>query len=54
LSVQINKSDADGLAQIVRTRWYREVEVKSMAAHRVGATLGVCKQLVGVRPEMIN
>ena len=29
LSVQINKSDADGLAQIVRTGWYRAVEVKS-------------------------
>jgi transposase len=57
LSVQINKSDAndaDGLAQIVRTGWYREVEVKSMAAHRVRATLGVRKQLVGMRTEMIN
>jgi transposase len=54
---QINKSDAndaDGLAQIVRTGWYREVEVKSMAAHRVRATLGVRKQLVGMRTEMIN
>ena len=33
LSMQINKSDAndaDGLAQIVRTGWYREVEVKSI------------------------
>ena len=57
LSVQINKSDAndaDGLAQIVRTGWYREVEVKSVAAHLVRATLGVRKQLVGMRTEMIN
>jgi transposase len=38
LSVQINKSDAndaDGLAQIVRTGWYREVEVKSLDSHLV-------------------
>ena len=57
LSVQINKSDAndaDGLAQIVRTGWYREVEVKSIESHLVRATLGVRKQLVGMRTEMIN
>ena len=57
LSVQINKSDtndADGLAQIVRTGWYREVEVKSVKSHLVRATLGVRKQLVGMRTEMIN
>jgi transposase len=57
LSVQINKSDAndaDGLAQIVRTGWYREVEVKSVESHLVHATLGVRKQLVDMRTEMIN
>ena len=57
LSLQINKSDAndaDGLAQIVRTGWYREVEVKSVETHLVRATLGVRKQLVGMRTEMIN
>jgi transposase len=57
LSMQINKSDAndaDGLAQIVRTGWYREVEVKSIESHLVRATLGVRKQLVGMRTEMIN
>ena len=57
LSVQINKSDAndaDGLAQIVRTGWFREVEVKSIESHLVRATLGVRKQLVGMRTEMIN
>jgi transposase len=57
LSVQINKSDAndaDGLAQIVRTGWYREVEVKSIESHLVRATLGVRKQLVGMRTEMNN
>jgi len=57
LSMQINKSDAndaDGLAQIVRTGWYREVEVKSVESHLVRATLGVRKQLVGMRTETIN
>jgi transposase len=57
LSVQVNKSDAndaDGLAQIVRTGWYREVEVKSVESHLVRATLGVRKQLVGMRTETIN
>src|SRR5947209_15617533 len=36
LSLQINKTDANdafGLAQVVRTGWYREVAVKSMDAH---------------------
>jgi transposase len=57
LSVQINKSDAndaDGLAQIVRTGWYRAVEVKSVDSHLVRATLGVRKQLVCMRTETIN
>jgi transposase len=57
LSVQINKSDAndaDGLAQIVRTGWYREVKVKTLACHLVRATLGIRKQLVGMRTEIVN
>src|SRR5216684_8063326 len=36
LSLKVNKTDANdafGLAQIVRTGWYREVAVKSMDAH---------------------
>ena len=36
LSMQVNKSDrndAFGLAQIVRTGWYREVGVKSIKSH---------------------
>jgi transposase len=38
LSVQINKTDANdanGIAQIVRVGWYREVLVKSMDAYAV-------------------
>jgi hypothetical protein len=51
---QERTNDADGLAQIVRTGWYREVKVKSVESHLVRATLGARKQLVGMRTEMIN
>jgi transposase len=42
LSLQLNKSDANdarGLAQIVRTGWYREVAVKSLDGQRVRGVL---------------
>lgn len=42
LSMQVNKTDANdahGLAQIVRTGWYRQVEVKSIDAHLVRSLL---------------
>ena len=50
LSMQINKTDrndAYGLAQIMRTGWYREVGVKSLDGHKVRAILGARAQLVG-------
>jgi transposase len=40
LAMQLNKTDrndAEGLAQIVRTGWYRSVQVKSFEAHRLCA-----------------
>ena len=40
LKMQMNKTDqndAEGLAQIMRTGWYRSVHVKSLAAHRTRA-----------------
>jgi hypothetical protein len=43
LKMQINKTDqndAEGLAQIVRTGWYRSVHVKSFESHRARALLG--------------
>jgi transposase len=43
LKMQINKTDqndAEGLAQIVRTGWYRSVHVKSFDSHRARALLG--------------
>jgi transposase len=57
LSMQVNKSDrndAFGLAQIVRTGWYREVGVKSIESHQVRAVLGARAQLVGMRTDLRN
>jgi Transposase len=48
LRMQINKTDqndAEGLAQVMRTGWYRAVHVKSFAAHRARALLGARTQL---------
>jgi transposase len=43
LQMRLNKTDendAEGLAQIMRTGWYRAVHVKSLDAHRARALLG--------------
>jgi transposase len=55
--MRLNKSDindAEGLAQIVRTGWYREVSVKSVDTHLVRSTLAARKQLVGMHIELAN
>lgn len=52
LSMQVNKTDANdayGLAQIVRTGWYREVEVKSMDAHLIRTLVIARSKLVETR-----
>jgi transposase len=57
LSMQINKTDkndAEGLAQIMRTGWYREVGVKSLDSHKIRAVLGARAQLVGIRTDLKN
>jgi transposase len=57
LKMQINKTDqndAEGLAQIVRTGWYRSVHVKSFDAHRARSMLGARQQLVGMATRMSN
>jgi transposase len=57
LSMQINKTDRNdalGLAQIMRTGWYREVGVKSLENHKVRAVLGARAQLVGMRTDIRN
>jgi transposase len=57
LSLQLNKSDrndARGLAQIVRTGWYREVAVKSMDGQLVRSLLTARAQLVRMRVDLAN
>jgi transposase len=57
LSVQINKTDANdafGVAQIVRTGWFREVAVKSMDAHTLKILLVARAQLVSQRQMVAN
>jgi transposase len=55
--MQINKNDqndAEGLAQIMRTGWYRSVHVKSFDSHRARALLGARAQLVGMTTRLSN
>jgi transposase len=57
LRMQINKTDkndAEGLAQIMRTGWYREVGVKSLDNHKVRAVLGARAQMVGMQTDLKN
>jgi transposase len=43
-----------GLAQIMRTGWYRSVHVKSFDSHRARALLGARVQLVGMTTRLSN
>ncbi len=57
LSVQLNKTDANdafGLAQIVRTGWYREVEVKSLESHTLRLLLAGRARLVSMRTTLYS
>lgn len=57
LQMRLNKTDhndAEGLAQVVRTGWYRSVHVKSLHAHQARSLLGARAQLVGMRTRLSN
>lgn len=57
LSMRINKTDRDeaaGLAQVVRTGWYREAHVKSGPSHLASVLLASRALLVGVRGDIDN
>ena len=57
LQMRLNKTDendAEGLAQIMRTGWYRPVHVKSLDAHRARALLGARAQLLGMTTRLSN
>ena len=49
-----DRHDAAGLAQIVRTGWYKEVRIKSHAAYVVRALLSARDALVGIRGKIEN
>ena len=55
LQMRLNKTDqndAEGLAQGVRTGWYRAVHVKTLGSHRARSLLGARAQLVGMRTRL--
>ena len=57
LSMQINKSDrndAVGLARIMQSGWYKEVQVKSVACHEIRAVLNSRAQLVKIKRDLEN
>jgi transposase len=57
LSMMPNKTDrhdAAGLAQIVRTGWYKQVHIKSHGAYVVRALLAARDLLVGIRGRIEN
>jgi transposase len=57
LSEQLNKTDkhdARGIAQLVRTKFFKEVKVKSVESHRVRTLLGARAQLVWMRTDLKN
>ena len=57
LGEQLNKTDkhdARGIAQLVRTNFFKEVKVKSMNSHQVRTLLGERAQLVGMRTDLKN
>lgn len=57
LARQLNKTDANdafGLAQLVRSGWYRAVAVKSLAAHRLQCLLRAHARLIAMRRDLAN
>ena len=57
LSLRLNKTDAndaEGLAQIVRTGWYRQVQVKSLDSHLIRTLLGARAGLVAMHRDVAN
>ena len=55
LSVRVNKSDphdAEGLAQMARTGWFKQVRIKAEATHMDRARLKIREQLIGARQAM--
>lgn len=57
LSTRVNKSDphdAEGLAQLARTGWFKAVRIKGEATHIARARLKIREQLVTAHRAMAN
>jgi transposase len=57
LAVQLNKTDTNdalGLAQIVRTGWYRPVDVKSLESHKLRLIVIARARLVSMRTALYS
>ena len=57
LSARVNKSDvhdAEGLAQLARTGWFKRVHMKASATHIDRAALRIRMQLITTRNAMAN
>ena len=57
LSARVNKSDphdAEGLAQMARTGWFKQVRIKADATHMDRARLKIREQLIGARQGLAN
>jgi transposase len=57
LSARVNKSDvhdAEGLAQLARTGWFKAVRIKGEATHLDRAQLKIREQLIGAHRAMAN
>lgn len=57
LSTRVNKSDAhdaEGLAQLARTGWYKAIHIKDSATHMDRALLKVREQLIKAHHAMAN
>ena len=55
LSARMNKSDradAEGLAQLARTGWYREVHIKSESSDRLRLLLGARERMIRIRRDI--
>ncbi len=55
LSARMNKSDrsdAEALAQLARTGWYREVHIKSESSDRLRLLLGARERMIRVRKDI--
>lgn len=57
LSLQVNKTDVNdafGIAQVVRSGWYRPVAIKSLQSCRIRALLSARSELVAIRTTLYN